>query len=48
VKTIAEHVHSQALCDRLRELGIERIQGDLIGSPCPIAQLFEPTSRHAG
>jgi EAL domain-containing protein (putative c-di-GMP-specific phosphodiesterase class I)/integral membrane sensor domain MASE1 len=48
VKTIAEHVHSQALCDRLRELGIERIQGDLIGSPCPIARLFEQTSRYAG
>jgi EAL domain-containing protein (putative c-di-GMP-specific phosphodiesterase class I) len=40
VKTIAEHVHSQAICDRLRELGVERIQGDLIGAPCPIAQIF--------
>jgi EAL domain-containing protein (putative c-di-GMP-specific phosphodiesterase class I) len=42
VKTVAEHVHNQAICDRLRLLGIDRIQGDLVGPVRPIAELFAP------
>ena len=40
VKTIAEHVHSQDIYDLLRTLGVEYIQGELIGSPMPIEALF--------
>ncbi len=42
VKTVAEHVHNQAICDRLRLLGIDRIQGDLVGPVRPIGELFAP------
>jgi EAL domain-containing protein (putative c-di-GMP-specific phosphodiesterase class I)/GGDEF domain-containing protein len=41
VKTIAEHVHSQAICDRVRSLGVEYIQGEVIGTAIPIAELFD-------
>ncbi|MFT4100642.1 MAG: EAL domain-containing protein [Burkholderiaceae bacterium] len=41
VKTIAEHVHSQEIYDRLRVLGIEYVQGELISIARPIAELFE-------
>ena len=40
VKTIAEHVHSQDIYDLLRTLGVEYVQGELIGSPMPIEALF--------
>ncbi len=40
VRTIAEHVHSQDIYDRLRVLGVEYVQGELIGVPIPIEALF--------
>jgi EAL domain-containing protein (putative c-di-GMP-specific phosphodiesterase class I)/GGDEF domain-containing protein len=40
VKTIAEHVHSQDIYERLRTLGVEYVQGELIGAPMPIEALF--------
>ncbi|HPU51786.1 MAG TPA: EAL domain-containing protein, partial [Burkholderiaceae bacterium] len=40
VKTIAEHVHNQDIYDRLRFLGVEYVQGELIGSARPIAEVF--------
>lgn len=43
VKTIAEHVHSQAICDRVRSLGVEYIQGEVIGTAIPIAEVFGQT-----
>ncbi|MBK8765307.1 MAG: EAL domain-containing protein [Burkholderiaceae bacterium] len=41
VKTIAEHVHNQDIYDRLRFLGVEYVQGELVGSARPIAEVFE-------
>jgi EAL domain-containing protein (putative c-di-GMP-specific phosphodiesterase class I)/GGDEF domain-containing protein len=40
VKTVAEHVHSQEIYDRLCSLGIDHLQGDLISRPRPLADLF--------
>ncbi len=40
VKTVAEHVHSQEVLDRLIALGVDHLQGDLIGIPRPIAAMF--------
>ncbi len=40
VRTIAEHVHSQEIYDRLKMLGVEYVQGELIGVPIPIEALF--------
>ena len=40
LRTIAEHVHSQGVYDRLREIGVEYLQGDLFGKPQPIDLLF--------
>jgi len=40
VRTIAEHVHSQDIYDRLQTLGVEYVQGELIGVPVPIEALF--------
>jgi EAL domain-containing protein (putative c-di-GMP-specific phosphodiesterase class I) len=45
VKTIAEHVHNQDIYDRLKTLGVEYVQGELIGTPIPIAQLFALPAR---
>ncbi len=41
VRTIAEHVHNQAIHDRLVELGVGHLQGDLTGKPRPLPTLFE-------
>ena len=41
LRTIAEHVHSQPIFERLRELGVDHLQGDLFGRPQPIDMLFE-------
>ena len=41
LRTIAEHVHSESVHERLREIGVEYLQGDLFGRPQPIATLFE-------
>jgi EAL domain-containing protein (putative c-di-GMP-specific phosphodiesterase class I)/GGDEF domain-containing protein len=40
VRTIAEHVHNQEIYDRLRLLGVEYVQGELIGTPVPLEALF--------
>jgi len=48
VKTIAEHVHNQDIYDRLKTLGVEYVQGELIGTPLPIAQLFALPVRAGG
>jgi EAL domain-containing protein (putative c-di-GMP-specific phosphodiesterase class I)/integral membrane sensor domain MASE1 len=40
LRTIAEHVHSQPVFDRLREIGVDYLQGDLFGKPQPIDTLF--------
>jgi len=41
LRTIAEHVHSEPIFERLRELGVDHLQGDLFGRPQPIDTLFE-------
>lgn len=40
VRTVAEHVHSQPVFDRLQQLGVDHVQGELIGAPRPLADLF--------
>jgi EAL domain-containing protein (putative c-di-GMP-specific phosphodiesterase class I)/integral membrane sensor domain MASE1 len=45
VKTIAEHVHNRDIYDRLVTLGVEYIQGELIGTPIPLAQIFGADAR---
>ncbi|MFM1989607.1 MAG: Cyclic di-GMP phosphodiesterase YfgF [Pseudomonadota bacterium] len=40
LRTIAEHVHSQGVYERLREMGVDYLQGDLFGQPQPIDMLF--------
>jgi EAL domain-containing protein (putative c-di-GMP-specific phosphodiesterase class I)/GGDEF domain-containing protein len=47
VRTIAEHVHSQDIYDRLRTLGVEYVQGELIGMAVPIDTLFHPLAASA-
>jgi EAL domain-containing protein (putative c-di-GMP-specific phosphodiesterase class I) len=42
VRTVAEHVHSQDIYDRLVALGVDHLQGDLMSRPRPLAELFEP------
>ena len=41
VRPIAEHVHNQEIYDRLRTLGVEYVQGELIGTPVPLETLFQ-------
>ncbi len=46
IRTIAEHVHTQEILDRLTELGVDHIQGELIGKAAPLDELFaEPLLR---
>jgi EAL domain-containing protein (putative c-di-GMP-specific phosphodiesterase class I) len=40
IRTIAEHVHNQEILDRLTELGVDHIQGELVGKAAPLAELF--------
>ena len=40
VRTVAEHVHNQAIYDRLTEMGVGHVQGELIGRARPLDQLF--------
>ncbi|HEY0878472.1 MAG TPA: EAL domain-containing protein, partial [Zeimonas sp.] len=48
IRTIAEHVHNQDILDRLTELGVDHIQGELIGKAAPLDELFaEPSLREA-
>ena len=41
VKTVAEHVHQQSILDLLQNLGVDCIQGALVGMPEPINTMFE-------
>ncbi|HVL57657.1 MAG TPA: EAL domain-containing protein [Burkholderiaceae bacterium] len=41
LRTIAEHVHSDGIYARLRELGVDYLQGDLFGRAQPIQSLFD-------
>jgi predicted signal transduction protein with EAL and GGDEF domain len=45
LRTVAEHVHSQGVFDRLREIGVDYLQGRLIASPVPIETLEIPGTR---
>lgn len=40
VKTVAEHVHSQEIYDRLLSLGVEYLQGEMVSSAIPIGDMF--------
>jgi EAL domain-containing protein (putative c-di-GMP-specific phosphodiesterase class I) len=44
VRTIAEHVHTREIFDRLTELGVEHLQGEFIGKAMPLAMLFGETA----
>lgn len=48
VRTVAEHVHSQPVLDRLQQLGVDHVQGELIGAPRPLAELFSRMPASAG
>lgn len=39
-KTIAEYVENEAICERLRTLGVDYAQGNAMGRPIPIEQYF--------
>lgn len=39
MKTIAESVESEAVADRLREIGVDYVQGYLVGKPHPLEDL---------
>lgn len=41
LKTIAEYVHSEAIVQRLRSIGVDYAQGFHVGRPAPIAALGE-------
>jgi EAL domain-containing protein (putative c-di-GMP-specific phosphodiesterase class I) len=41
LRTIAEHVHSEAVYKRVTELGITFLQGDYFGKAVPIRQFFD-------
>ena len=40
LRTVAEHVHSAAVYERLTELGITFLQGDFFGKPIPLREFF--------
>jgi EAL domain-containing protein (putative c-di-GMP-specific phosphodiesterase class I) len=40
LRTVAEHVHSAAVYERLTELGITFLQGDYFGKAIPIREFF--------
>ena len=41
LRTVAEHVHSETVHTRLREMGVVYLQGDLFGAARPIDSIFE-------
>lgn len=41
IVTVAEHVHQESVLSILRELGIDSIQGAIVGMPEPIDELFK-------
>ena len=44
VKTVAEHVHSREIYDRLTALGVEYLQGEIVSAARPIAEMFADVS----
>ena len=40
LRTVAEHVHSAAVYERLTELGVTYLQGDFFGKPIPLREFF--------
>jgi diguanylate cyclase (GGDEF)-like protein/PAS domain S-box-containing protein len=42
ITTVAEHVESEAVLERLRAIGIDQAQGFLLHMPAPIDQLLQP------
>jgi Amt family ammonium transporter len=39
IQTIAEYVHSHAIVERLREMGVDYAQGYFFGEPAPWGKL---------
>ncbi len=39
MRTVAEHVHSEAILELLREMGVDYAQGYILGRPAPIEEL---------
>jgi Amt family ammonium transporter len=37
--TIAEYAHSEAIVERLREMGVNYAQGDALGMPKPLEEV---------
>ncbi len=48
VKTVAEHVHSREIYDRLVLLGVDHLQGEAIGAARPIDTLFHADAAFHG
>lgn len=42
LRAVAEHVQTEAVHQRLQELGVRYLQGDLFGRAIPIQSLFDP------
>ena len=40
LRTIAEHVHSAAIYERLTDMGVVYMQGDYFGRAMPLAEVF--------
>ncbi|MGH8150371.1 MAG: EAL domain-containing protein [Steroidobacteraceae bacterium] len=45
IQTVAEWVETDLICDRLKELGIDRAQGFLFGQPVPLESVLNPTEK---
>ncbi|NLD54635.1 MAG: EAL domain-containing protein [Burkholderiaceae bacterium] len=49
LRTVAEHVHSAAVYERLTEMGVTFLQGDFFGKPIPLRDFFALDLKdHAG
>lgn len=49
LRTVAEHVHSAAIYEKLTDLGISYLQGDFFGKAMPLHEMFErqaPSTAH--
>ncbi len=46
VRIVAEHVHSRDIYEHLKSLGVDHVQGDLIGIAMPIETLFARSIQH--
>ena len=45
LETVAEYVESEAIAERMRELGVDYGQGYVFGKPQPLEALLEELSR---